>query len=60
MTELVFKGKAFVYSHHLTVPFRPLEMHAEVLVLSCAKAHRAAPDPKKLEAAKRHKGRKTA
>lgn len=24
MTELVFKGKEFVYNHHLTVPFRPL------------------------------------
>lgn len=29
MTEIVFKGKEFVYNHHLTVPFRPLEMHAE-------------------------------
>jgi adenine-specific DNA-methyltransferase len=27
--ELQFKGKEFVYNHHLTVPFRPLEMHAE-------------------------------
>jgi adenine-specific DNA-methyltransferase len=26
--ELQFKGKEFVYNHHLTVPFRPLEMHA--------------------------------
>lgn len=24
MTELVFKGKEFVYNHHLAVPFRPL------------------------------------
>jgi adenine-specific DNA-methyltransferase len=24
VTELVFKGKEFVYNHHLTVPFRPL------------------------------------
>jgi adenine-specific DNA-methyltransferase len=24
MTELTFKGKEFVYNHHLTVPFRPL------------------------------------
>jgi len=24
--ELQFKGKEFVYNHHLTVPFRPLEM----------------------------------
>lgn len=29
MTELVFKGKEFVFNHHLTVPFRPLEMHAD-------------------------------
>lgn len=28
MTEIHFKGKEFVYNHHLTVPFRPLEMHA--------------------------------
>lgn len=28
MPELQFKGKEFVYNHHLTVPFRPLEMHA--------------------------------
>ena len=27
MPELQFKGKEFVYNHHLTVPFRPLEMH---------------------------------
>ncbi len=25
MTELVFKGKEFVYNHHLSVPFHPLE-----------------------------------
>ena len=29
MTELNFKGKEFVYNHHLAVPFRPLEMHQE-------------------------------
>ena len=29
MPELQFKGKEFVYNHHLTVPFRPLEMHAD-------------------------------
>ena len=29
MTELTFKGKEFVYNHHLSVPFRPLEIHAE-------------------------------
>ncbi len=26
MPELQFKGKEFVYNHHLTVPFRPLEL----------------------------------
>ena len=25
MPELVFKGKEYVYNHHLTVPYRPLE-----------------------------------
>src|SRR5712671_1419803 len=29
MTELNFKGKEFVYNHHLVVPFRPLVPHAE-------------------------------
>lgn len=29
MPELQFRGKEFVYNHHLTVPFRPLEMQAE-------------------------------
>ena len=29
MTELTFKGKEFVYNHHLAVPFRPLVVHAE-------------------------------
>lgn len=29
MPELQFKGKEFVYNHHLTVPFRPLVPHAE-------------------------------
>ncbi|MEW6098539.1 MAG: site-specific DNA-methyltransferase [Pseudomonadota bacterium] len=29
MTELVFKGKEFVYNHHLAVPFRPLVPHPE-------------------------------
>ncbi len=28
MPELHFKGKEFVYNHHLTVPYRPLEMVA--------------------------------
>jgi adenine-specific DNA-methyltransferase len=28
MTELVFKGKEFVWNHHLAVPFRPLVMDA--------------------------------
>jgi len=27
VTELKFKGKEFVYNHHLSVPFRPLEIH---------------------------------
>jgi adenine-specific DNA-methyltransferase len=31
--ELNFKGKEFVYNHHLTVPFRPLEIHADKSVL---------------------------
>ncbi len=29
MTELVFKGKEFVWNHHLAVPFRPLVPHPE-------------------------------
>jgi adenine-specific DNA-methyltransferase len=29
MPELQFKGKEFVYNHHLTVPYRPLEMDAK-------------------------------
>jgi hypothetical protein len=29
VTELHFKGKEFVYNHHLTVPHRPLVMHAD-------------------------------
>lgn len=29
MSELVFKGKEFVYNHHLAVPFRPLVPHEE-------------------------------
>ena len=29
MSELHFKGKEFVYNHHLSVPFRPLVMDAE-------------------------------
>ena len=28
MTDLNFKGKEFVYNHHLAVPFRPLEAQA--------------------------------
>ena len=28
MPELVFKGKEYVYNHHLTVPYRPLIPHA--------------------------------
>ena len=29
MSELNFKGKEFVYNHHLAIPFRPLVMRAE-------------------------------
>jgi len=29
MTEINFKGKEFVYNHHLSVPFRPLVPHAD-------------------------------
>ncbi|MET4126896.1 adenine-specific DNA-methyltransferase [Roseovarius sp. MBR-79] len=29
MTELVFKGKEFVWNHHLAVPFRPLDPHPD-------------------------------
>ncbi len=29
MPELNFKGKEFVFNHHLTVPFRPLVSHAD-------------------------------
>jgi len=29
MTELSFKGKEFVYNHHLVVPFRPLVPHED-------------------------------
>lgn len=29
MTELNFKGKEFVYNHHLSVPIRPLEIHGD-------------------------------
>ena len=29
MPEIVFKGKEYVYNHHLTVPYRPLVAHAE-------------------------------
>lgn len=29
MSELVFKGKEFVYNHHLAVPHRPLVPHAD-------------------------------
>lgn len=29
MTELNFKGKEFVYNHHLAVPFRPLVPHPD-------------------------------
>ena len=28
MPEIVFKGKEYVYNHHLTVPYRPLVVDA--------------------------------
>ena len=28
MSEIVFKGKEYVYNHHLTVPYRPLLVDA--------------------------------
>ena len=31
MPELHFKGKEFVYNHHLTVPYRPLIAQPEKL-----------------------------
>jgi adenine-specific DNA-methyltransferase len=29
MPEIVFKGKEYVYNHHLAVPYRPLVVHAD-------------------------------
>lgn len=29
MPEILFKGKEYVYNHHLTVPYRPLVAHAD-------------------------------
>jgi adenine-specific DNA-methyltransferase len=29
MPEIVFKGKEYVYNHHLTVPYRPLQPQAD-------------------------------
>ena len=29
MPEIVFKGKEYVYNHHLTVPYRPLQAQAD-------------------------------
>lgn len=29
MPEIVFKGKEYVYNHHLGVPYRPLIPHAD-------------------------------
>jgi adenine-specific DNA-methyltransferase len=34
LPELSFKGKEFVYNHHLTVPYRPIEVIAERSVWS--------------------------
>src|SRR5690625_2361573 len=36
MPELVFKGKEFVYNHHLSVPFRPLIAHQEKGIANAA------------------------
>ncbi len=33
MPELYFKGKEFVYNHHLTVPYRPLETQPDKSIL---------------------------
>jgi adenine-specific DNA-methyltransferase len=33
MPELYFKGKEFVYNHHLTVPYRPLERQPDKSIL---------------------------
>jgi len=30
--ELQFKGKDLVYNHHMTSPFRPLEMHSDTSI----------------------------
>ena len=32
MPELIFKGKEFVYNHHLAVPFRPLVPHPDMSI----------------------------
>ncbi len=29
MPTLEFKGKQFIYAHHLTVPYRPLPQNAD-------------------------------
>jgi hypothetical protein len=33
MPELYFKGKEFVYSHNLTVPYRPMETQPDKSIL---------------------------
>ena len=33
MPELHFKGKEYVYNHHLTVPYRPLLAHPDKSIL---------------------------
>ena len=38
MPELNFKGKEFVYNHHLTVPFRPLLPQVDKSVLGAVGA----------------------
>ncbi len=36
MPELHFKGKEYVFNHHLTVPFRPLVAHPDKSILASA------------------------
>jgi adenine-specific DNA-methyltransferase len=38
MSELLFKGKEFVFNHHLSVPYRPLEAHADKGIAAKAEA----------------------
>ena len=40
MSELLFKGKEFVYNHHLSVPYRPLQIHADKSITPVGEAPR--------------------